>query len=100
MSNMVYYSAITLLTLEFLHSKHIIYRDLKPENMVISMNHRGNPKLVDFGFSKRLTATQNRTYTNCGTAVYIAPEVLVGNGHGCEIDIWSLGVLMVEITSG
>lgn len=54
MTNMVYYSAITMMTLEFLHSKQIIYRDLKPENIVISMNDRGNPKLVDFGFSKKL----------------------------------------------
>lgn len=100
MSNMVFYAAITMLTLEFLHSKNIIYRDLKPENMVISMNDRGNPKLVDFGFSKRLQAGQHRTYTNCGTPTYISPEILLGTGHGVEHDIWSLGVLMVEIVSG
>lgn len=58
MSNMVYYSAITLMTLEFLHSNGIIYRDLKPENIVISMGDRGNPKLVDFGFAKKLAAGQ------------------------------------------
>lgn len=100
MSNMTYYGAITLLTLEFLHSKNIIYRDLKPENMVISMKERGNPKLVDFGFAKKLASKQNRTYTNCGTPVYISPEVIRGTGHGLESDIWSLGVLMVEIISG
>ena len=97
---MVFYSAITMMTLEFLHSKNIIYRDLKPENMVISMNDRGNIKLVDFGFSKRLQPTQHRTFTNCGTPTYISPEVLLGTGHGFEHDIWSLGVLMVEIISG
>jgi serine/threonine protein kinase len=100
MANVVYYSAITLMTLEFLHSKAIIYRDLKPENMVISMNDRGNPKLVDFGFAKKLPSGLGRTYTNCGTPAYIAPEVLRATGHGVEADIWSLGVLMVELVSG
>ena len=58
-------------------------------------------KLVDFGFAKRLKAPGQRTYTNCGTPAYIAPEVLLGlNGHGHEADIWSLGVLMCELASG
>ena len=62
---------------------------------------RGHIKLVDFGFSKRLQHINQKTYTNCGTPVYISPEVLRGQcGHGYEADIWSLGVLMVEIVSG
>lgn len=97
---MVYYSAITMMTLEFLHSKQIIYRDLKPENIVISMNDRGNPKLVDFGFAKKLQLSQKRTHTNCGTPAYISPEIIRATGHSFETDIWSLGVLMVELISG
>jgi len=99
--NMPYYAAEVLMSLEYLHLNGILYRDLKPENLVISMTERGHIKLVDFGFAKRLKAPGQRTYTNCGTPAYIAPEVLLGlNGHGPEADIWSLGVLMVELASG
>ena len=89
------------MTLEYLHNNCVIYRDLKPENTVISMAERGHLKLVDFGFAKRLGHINQKTNTNCGTPAYIAPEVLRNaNGHGYEADIWSLGVLMVEIISG
>jgi serine/threonine protein kinase len=98
---MPYYAAEVLLSLQYLHSHNIIYRDLKPENIVISMTERGHLKLVDFGFAKRLKSIGQKTMTNCGTPAYIAPEILRGhNGHGYEVDIWSLGVLMVEIVSG
>jgi len=98
---MPYYAAEVLMSLQYLHANNILYRDLKPENLVISMTERGHVKLVDFGFAKRLKAPGQRTYTNCGTPAYIAPEVLLGlNGHGHEADIWSLGVLMVELASG
>lgn len=99
--NMTYYAAEVLLTLDYLHSNNIIYRDLKPENIVISMLERGHIKLVDFGFAKQLKSQFGRTNTNCGTPAYIAPEILRGsNEHGTEVDIWSFGVLMVEIVSG
>lgn len=98
---MPYYTAEVLLTLEYLHKNDIVYRDLKPENIVISMLERGHIKLVDFGFAKQLKNSSQRTNTNCGTPAYIAPEVLRGNnGHSFEVDIWSLGVLMVELASG
>ena len=101
MSNMPYYAAEVLMTLEYLHNNLVIYRDLKPENIVISMGERGHLKLVDFGFAKKLKNIKERTHTNCGTPAYISPEVLSGaSGHGYEADIWSLGVLMVEIVSG
>lgn len=99
--NMTYYAAEVLLTLQYLHSNNILYRDLKPENIVISMLERGHIKLVDFGFAKQLKSQYGRTNTNCGTPAYIAPEILRGsNEHGTEVDIWSFGVLMVEILSG
>ena len=99
--NWYYYSAEVLLSLQFLHSHNIIYRDLKPENMVISMLDRGHIKLVDFGFAKQLKSLCQRTHTNCGTPAYIAPEILRGhNGHGHEVDIWSLGVLLYNLVTG
>lgn len=99
--NMKFYATEVLLTLSHLHSHSIIYRDLKPENIVISMTERGHIKLVDFGFAKRLPTLSQRTYTNCGTPAYIAPEVLIDSkGHGHEVDVWGLGILMCEIISG
>ena len=76
-----------------------MYRDLKPENIVLSKNHRGHIKLVDFGFAKKLE-TGKRTYTNCGTPEYVAPEVLKAIGTSFEADVWSLGVLLHELCSG
>ena len=97
---MPWYAAEVLMSLQYLHSHNIIYRDLKPENIVISMTDRGHIKLVDFGFAKKLNKYGQRTFTNCGTPAYLAPEILRGhNGHGHEVDVWSLGVLMVEILS-
>ena len=100
MNAMAFYAAEVIVTLEYLHSSRIIYRDLKPENIVLSKHNDGHMKLVDFGFAKQMKSQNQRTTTNCGTPVYIAPEVLRGGGHSYEVDVWSLGVLMVEICSG
>ena len=97
---MVFYASETLLTLQFLHNLGIIYRDLKPENMVLSMNHRGHLKLVDFGFAKRIQGKMQKTKTNCGTPAYIAPEIVKAMPYSFEVDVWSFGVLMVEIVTG
>ena len=95
--SMIFYTSEIIQTLEYLHKQNIVYRDLKPENILLSMNDNGHIKFVDFGFAKSL---KGRTKTNCGTPVYLAPEILRGTGHSFEVDIWSLGVLMVEIVSG
>jgi len=55
---MPYYVAEVLLSLEYLHNHNVIYRDLKPENLVISMTERGHVKLVDFGFAKKMKSIQ------------------------------------------
>lgn len=101
--NMDFYVAEILCTLEHLHRNLIIYRDLKPEHVMI--DDEGHCKLVDFGFAKRFRQkdaqnNQLRTFTNCGTPDYIAPEILRGVGASFQADVWSLGVLMVEILSG
>lgn len=97
---MVFYATETLLALRYLHREKIIYRDLKPENIVLSLNERGHLKLVDFGFAKKLTTKMPKTWTNCGTPAYIAPEILKSMAYSYEVDVWSFGVLMVEIVSG
>ncbi|XP_075921724.1 cGMP-dependent protein kinase 1-like [Petromyzon marinus] len=92
-----FYMACVLEALSYLHSEGIVYRDLKPENIVL--DHKGYAKLIDFGFSKRLLFGE-RTFTLCGTPEYMAPEVILGEGHDVSADYWSLGVLIYELLTG
>eukprot|EP00392_Amoebophrya_sp_AT5.2_P010943 g11016.t1 len=89
-----FYSASILLALEYLHERRIIYRDLKPENVLLDFE--GRAKLVDFGCCK----TALRAYTVVGTPEYLAPEVILGKGYTHLVDFWSLGVVMYEFICG
>lgn len=92
----VMYGAMVVSALEYLHGKGVAYRDLKPENLLLDRD--GYLKLVDFGFAKRLT--EGRTFTQCGTPEYMAPEVLLNEGHGVDVDWWALGILIFEMLAG
>ncbi|XP_061519907.1 cGMP-dependent protein kinase 1-like [Phycodurus eques] len=102
-----FYVACVLQALSYLHARRIVYRDLKPENVLLDA--RGYAKLVDFSFAKKLgfgesrkakTNETEKTWTFCGTPEYMAPEVILNKGHDTRADLWSLGVLMFELLTG
>lgn len=94
-----FYIGSLLLSLEYLHLKNIIYRDLKPENVMVDST--GYLKLIDMGTAKQLTQQKNfRTYTKIGTPHYMAPEVMLGKGYSFDVDLWSLGILLFEFLCG
>jgi len=92
-----FYSAQILLCFEHMHSQDLIYRDLKPENVLVKDN--GFVKLADFGFVKRLKVW-DRTYTLCGTPEYMPPEVILNMGHGRAVDWYNLGIFIYELFAG
>lgn len=93
-----FYAASIACVFAYLHHKKVLYRDLKPENVVIDA--KGYIKLVDFGFAKQLKTAASRTWTLCGTPQYLAPEIITSQGHGLPVDWWTLGVLTYEMMTG
>eukprot|EP00825_Cyclidium_porcatum_P004679 TRINITY_DN12214_c0_g1_i2.p1 TRINITY_DN12214_c0_g1~~TRINITY_DN12214_c0_g1_i2.p1 ORF type:complete len:302 (-),score=55.45 TRINITY_DN12214_c0_g1_i2:17-922(-) len=86
-----------VLALEYLHTKNIIYRDLKPENVLIDQN--GYIRLTDFGLSKK-NVIGDDALSVCGTPEYLAPEILLKQGHGKCVDWWTLGCIIYEMITG
>jgi protein kinase A len=91
-----FYSACVAEALFYLHCSHsLVFRDLKPENVMI--DEKGYAILIDFGFCKKISG---KTYTTCGTPLYLAPEVILNRGHSWSVDHWSLGVMIYEMLVG
>eukprot|EP00934_Nitzschia_sp_Nitz4_P001254 Nitzschia sp. Nitz4//scaffold200_size39268//3333//5875//NITZ4_007610-RA/size39268-augustus-gene-0.66-mRNA-1//1//CDS//3329541268//1254//frame0 len=89
-----FYAAGILEGLAYMHRRHIIHRDLKPENVLI--NSKGYPVLIDLGFAKYVP---DKTYTFCGTPMYIAPEVIQYKGHDKCADYWSWACIVFEMVT-
>ena len=93
----VTYAVQVATALEHLHGLGYVYRDLKPENILL--HPHGSVQLADFGMAKRLDRNQ-RTYTICGTAQYMSPEVLLHRGCQFEADLWAMGIFVYELVTG
>ena len=90
-----FYSASIMLAVQYLHERKIVYRDIKPENIMVVTN--GFIKLIDFGTAKSI---KDRTNTIIGTPDYMAPEVIMGKGYSFQVDFWSIAVMMYEFLCG
>ncbi len=93
-----FYLGSLILCVEYLHKNNIIYRDIKPENIMV--DDKGFVKLIDMGTAKILKNKGGRTHTIIGTPHYMAPEILNGKGYTFSVDLWSIGICLYEFMCG
>ena len=82
----------------YLHSLDVVYRDIKPENILIDID--GHIRIADFGLSKPNMGREDYAYSFCGSPEYMAPEMLLKTGHNVQVDHYCLGALLYELVTG
>jgi len=87
-----------LKALNHMHNMHCIHRDIKSDNVLL--NSRGEVKLADFGFSCQLTKEKEKRTSVIGTPYWMPPEIISGQEYGIKVDIWSTGIMVMEMTEG
>ena len=90
-----FYGASMMLAVDYLHERKFVYRDIKPENIIVIQS--GYVKLIDFGTAKAIV---DRTNTIIGTPHYMAPEVVLGEGYSFQVDMWSIAICLYEFMCG
>ena len=90
-----FYIASIILAVKYLHERYFVFRDIKPENIMVLSN--GFIKIIDFGAAKKL---KDKTNTIIGTPQYMAPEIILGDDYSFEVDYWSIGVCLYEFVYG
>ena len=94
-SQTLFYGASIMLAVRYLHQRKFVYRDIKPENIMVLEN--GYIKIIDFGTAK---AIEDKTETTMGTPHYMAPEMIFGKGYSFEVDYWAIACCMYEFICG
>jgi len=93
-----FYLGSLVVVFEYIHEKHVVYRDLKPENVLLDQD--GFIKLIDFGAARKLDNPLQKCYTLLGTPHFMATEMILGNGYGMTADVWAMGVCLYEFMVG
>jgi len=88
----------TLKSLAYIHACHRIHRDIKSDNILL--NSKGEVKVADFGYAAQLTEQKRNRQTVVGTPYWMAPELIRGHDYGTGVDIWSLGIMLMEMLEG
>ena len=94
-SQALFYGASIMLAVRYLHQRKFVYRDIKPENIMVLEN--GYIKIIDFGTAKKI---EDKTKTTMGTPHYMAPEMILGSGYSFEVDYWAIAICMYEFICG